>query len=148
MKNLNKQGEFKILRSVAAFIIPIIFLYGIYIVLNGHLSPGGGFAGGVIIGVGFILFNIAFGSKISDKFFTFRGCVITMSVSLIIYLALKGAVFFLGANGYESVIPLGSPGNILSAGLILPVNICIALVVSDMIYLLYSLFSHWGGRID
>ncbi|MPN62579.1 hypothetical protein SDC9_210328 [bioreactor metagenome] len=54
----------------------------------------------------------------------------------------------MGANGLKSFIPLGTPGNILSAGLILPLNVCVALVVASMMYMLYSLFSHWGGRLD
>jgi multicomponent Na+:H+ antiporter subunit B len=59
-----------------------------------------------------------------------------------------GIMFFMGANGLRTFIPLGTPGNILSGGLILPLNICVALVVASMMYMLYSLFSHWGGRLD
>jgi multicomponent Na+:H+ antiporter subunit B len=141
-------GEFKILRAVAIFIIPIILLYGAYITLNGHLSAGGGFSGGTIIGVAVILFNIAFGSEVTDRLITFRGCVRTISLSLLTYLILIGITFFMGANGRRAFIPLGTPGNILSGGLILPLNICVALVVASMMYMLYSLFSHWGGRLD
>lgn len=141
-------GEFKILRAIATFIIPIIFLYGIYIITIGHISAGGGFSGGTVIGVAVILFNIAFGSEVTDRIITFKGCVRTISVSLLIYLILRGITFFMGANGLKSFIPLGTPGNILSAGLILPLNVCVALVVASMMYMLYSLFSHWGGRLD
>ena len=146
--NHRKPSEFKILRSIASGIIPIILLYGAYIAINGHLAPGGGFAGGTIIGVAFILFNIAFGSERSDKFITFNGCVKAISVSLLVYLILKGTTFFMGANGLEPIIPLGTPGNILSSGLILVLNICIAVIVATTMYMLYSLFSHWGGRND
>ena len=40
----------------------------------------------------------------------------------------------MGANHLESGIPLGKPGNILSAGLILPLNICVGLVVAGTMY--------------
>ena len=41
-----------ILQKVAFFLVPVIIIYGIYVILNGHLSPGGGFSGGAIIGSG------------------------------------------------------------------------------------------------
>ena len=41
--------------------MPVILLYGMYIVLNGHLSPGGGFSGGAVMGAGLILYLNAFG---------------------------------------------------------------------------------------
>ncbi|MDE6918934.1 MAG: hypothetical protein K2P89_03405, partial [Lachnospiraceae bacterium] len=44
-----------ILQKVAFFLVPMIIIYGIYVILNGHLSPGGGFSGGAIIGSGLIL---------------------------------------------------------------------------------------------
>ncbi len=148
MKEDHGTGDFKILRAVSAFIIPIILLYGAYLTVNGHRAAGGGFPGGTIIGVAVILFNIAFGSEVTDKFITFKGCVRTISLSLLAYLILRGATFFMGANGMRAIIPLGTPGNIFSGGLILPLNICVALVIASMMYMLYSLFSHWGGRLD
>ena len=45
-----------LLSQVAVYFVPVIFLFGIYIILNGHLSPGGGFAGGAIISAGMILY--------------------------------------------------------------------------------------------
>ncbi len=43
-----------ILQASAAILVPVIIIYGIYVILNGHLSPGGGFSGGAIIGAGLI----------------------------------------------------------------------------------------------
>ncbi|WP_258189578.1 MnhB domain-containing protein [Candidatus Hakubella thermalkaliphila] len=56
-----------IVRYVSRIILPFVQLYGLYVVLHGHLSPGGGFSGGAIIGASMILyalsFNLAAGSK-------------------------------------------------------------------------------------
>ncbi|MBS1332179.1 MAG: hypothetical protein HP053_03100, partial [Christensenellaceae bacterium] len=41
-----------ILQLAAKILVPVILLYGMYIVLNGHLSPGGGFSGGAVMGAG------------------------------------------------------------------------------------------------
>ena len=48
-----------------------------------------------------------------------------------------------GANGMESMIPLGTPGSIFSSGLIFPLNICVGLVVACTIFSFYSLFTDW-----
>ncbi len=57
-----------ITRIVAAFII----IFGIYIVLHGHLTPGGGFPGGVILAAGLVLVVLAFGKNFSRRFVTER----------------------------------------------------------------------------
>ena len=59
-----------ILQKVAGFLVPLIIIFGIYVILNGHLSPGGGFSGGAIIGAGLILYLNAFGFAKTERFFT------------------------------------------------------------------------------
>lgn len=59
-----------ILQLVATFLVPIIIIFGIYIILNGHLGPGGGFSGGAVIGAGLVLYLNAFGFKRTERFFT------------------------------------------------------------------------------
>mgnify|MGYP006976618559 CR=1 FL=1 len=41
-------------------------------------------------------------------------------------------------------IPLGTPGDILSSGLILPLNICVGLVVACTMYAFYAMFRKGG----
>jgi multicomponent Na+:H+ antiporter subunit B len=52
-----------ILNKGARLVLPLIVLFGVYVFLHGHLSPGGGFQGGVIIASGMLLFFIAEPSK-------------------------------------------------------------------------------------
>ena len=52
-----------IIERVSRWMTPFIFLYGIYVVLYGHLSPGGGFPGGVILSSAFILILLAKGKQ-------------------------------------------------------------------------------------
>ncbi len=59
-----------ILQLVATFLVPIIIIFGIYIILNGHLGPGGGFSGGAVIGAGLVLYLNAFGFAKTERFFT------------------------------------------------------------------------------
>lgn len=129
-----------ILQKAATFLVPAIFLFGIYVILNGHLSPGGGFSGGAIIGAGLILYVSAFGFEKTEKFFTEKTQKVISLVALLFYCLAKSYSFFTGANGLESHIPLGKAGAILSSGLILPLNICVGLVVAVTMYTFYCMF--------
>lgn len=134
----------KIFRGAAALLVPVGILFGIYVILNGHLSAGGGFSGGAIIGASLILYAAAFGFEKLEKFFTFRTYQWMSFGALITYTLLKTYSFYTGANNIESHIPLGTPGAILSSGLILPLNICVGLVVACTMYMFYALFTKGG----
>lgn len=129
-----------ILKAAATLLTPFVLIFGIYIVLNGHLSPGGGFSGGAIIGAGLILAANAFGFERTSRFFTRKTYSRISLVALLFYSAAKSYSFYTGANHIESLIPKGTPGAILSSGLILPLNICVGLVVACTMYGFYSLF--------
>lgn len=133
-----------ILQKTTCILFPMIVLYGIYVILNGHLSAGGGFSGGAIIGAGLILFNNAFGFKKTKKIFTYNTFKWVSFISLISYASLKTYSFFTGANHIESYIPLGEPGAILSSGLILPLNIAVGCVVACTMYTFFTMFRKGG----
>ncbi len=134
----------KILQLSARILVPVIILYGIYVILNGHLSPGGGFSGGAIIGAGLILYVNAFGFEKAKRIMNRKNYAVISVVPLLFYALAKGYSFFTGANHLESGIPKGTPGNILSAGLILPLNICVGIVVACTMYHFYTLFRKGG----
>ncbi len=130
-----------ILRGVASLSMPVIMMMGCVVVINGHLSPGGGFSGGAILSTALILCANAYGFERVHSFFNERTFITTSSTALMIYALSKGYSFFTGANDIHSVIPKGTIGNILSGGLILPLNICVGLIVAGTLYGFYALFS-------
>ena len=134
----------KILQTVAMVLVPFIILFGIYVILNGHLSPGGGFSGGAVIGAGLILYLNAFGFEKTERFFTAKTYKWISFSALSFYCIAKSYSFYTGAHHLESGIPLGTPGNILSSGLILPLNICVGLVVACTMYAFFALFRKGG----
>lgn len=128
-----------VLQICSYAVIPIIFVFGIYIILNGHISPGGGFSGGAVLGAGLILYLNAFGFEKTERFMNSTSIKWITFVSLLVYCLAKSYSFFTGANGLESHIPLGTPGAILSSGLILILNICVGCVVACTMYSFYAL---------
>ena len=129
-----------ILQKTATILVPIVLLLGVYVVLNGHLSPGGGFSGGAIMGAGLILYVTAFGFDKMRRFFTYKTYQRVVLVALLTYALSKCYSFYTGANHIESVIPLGTPGAILSSGLILVLNICVGFIVACTMYCFYAVF--------
>ena len=133
-----------ILQMAAHFLVPPITIFGIYVILGGHLGPGGGFSGGAIIGAGLILYLNAFGFRKTERFFTEKTYKILSVCALGCYCLAKSYSFYTGANHIESVIPLGTPGAILSSGLILILNICVGIVVAGTMYTFFVMFRKGG----
>jgi multicomponent Na+:H+ antiporter subunit B len=133
-----------ILQTAARVLVPIIVIFGIYVILCGHLGPGGGFSGGAVIGAGLILYLNAFGFAKTEKFFTAKTYKVMSLGALGCYCLAKSYSFYTGANHIESVIPLGTPGAILSSGLILILNICVGIVVAGTMYTFYVMFRKGG----
>ncbi len=129
-----------ILQRTAGVLSPFLMVFGFYIVLNGHLSPGGGFSGGAVMGSGMVLYLLAFGFKRTERFFNYTTYKTITVSALSFYCIAKSYSFFTGANHLPSFITTGTPGDIFSAGLILPLNIAVGLVVACTIYAFYVMF--------
>lgn len=110
-----KRKASEILRTGSAFLLPIIFLYGIFIFTHGHLTPGGGFQGGVIIASGILLLMLAEISwKMNDLILHW---VESLSGFFYVIIGLLG--IFLAAGFLDNrLLPLGNFGRLFSAGAI------------------------------
>lgn len=133
-----------ILQKVALILVPIIIIFGIYVILNGHLSPGGGFSGGAIIGAALIMYLNAFGFEKTERFFSEKVYKRITFAGLAFYALAKCYAFFCGANGLNSHISKGIAGHIISAGLILPLDIAVGCVVACTMYAFYAMFRKGG----
>ena len=129
-----------ILQRIASFLVPLVLLFGVYIIMNGHISPGGGFSGGAVMGAGLILYLNAFGFRKTERFFTFKTFKVVSLCALSFYAVSKAYSFFTGANHLSSFITPGTPGRLFSAGLIPYLNIAVGLVVCCTMYAFYTLF--------
>jgi len=136
MSREREQGMSLIVKTVTALTVGLILLYGIYILLHGHVSPGGGFAGGVIIALSFVHLMLAFGkdvalNKLPKKvisFFENFGAITFLSIAL---LGLTGGYFFL------NFMPKGEPFRLFSAGTIPLSNIAISLKVGAGLFAIF-----------
>jgi multicomponent Na+:H+ antiporter subunit B len=109
----------------------LIFMYGLYIISHGHLTPGGGFAGGAIVAGAFILLILAYGSKVVNLRKEKTQTSITESIALLVVIILALAGLFLGACVFfNNYLPKGEIGKLISGGIIPLYNIFIGMEVA------------------
>ena len=138
-RHFEPRGD-KILANCVRVIVPLIIVFGAYILLNGHLSPGGGFSGGTVLGAGLVLYLCNYGFKRTARIFNFKIYRAVTALALAFYALSKGYVFFTGANHIENGLGPGAFGRILSGGLLMPLSVAVGLVVASTMYALYALF--------
>lgn len=85
-RNYEEVGMTLIVKTVTRITLGFILLYGIYIAINGHKSPGGGFVGGVIVALAFVHIMLAFGKKVALKRLHSHILRISISVAALIFL--------------------------------------------------------------
>ncbi|GAA0178271.1 hypothetical protein SH2C18_13490 [Clostridium sediminicola] len=131
-----------ILRETSKMIIPFIQIFGIYIIFHGHLSPGGGFAGGTVIGASFILYRVVFGKEAASNKLSYKRLMRTICFSIMLYGIIKGYSFIVGGSHLDlPELPIGTIGNIISGKYLLPLNILVGIIVAITMYVIYALFS-------
>lgn len=129
-----------ILRHGALILVPLTLMFGLYVLFNGHLSPGGGFSGGTIMGAALILYNLAFGDTSTKKFFNYSINKVVKIIALGFYAISMAYAFYMGANQLPSAMSNGIAGTIFSSGFILPLNVCVGFEVACTMFGFYSLF--------
>jgi len=113
-QEMKRQGS-EFLQTGAAFLSPLIILFGIYIFTHGHLSPGGGFQGGVVIASAVLLMVLA------DVSFKFSHALLHFSESLsgagYVLLGLLG-LLLIGVTSFldPRFLPSGVYLSLFSAG--------------------------------
>lgn len=124
-------GMTLIVKKVTQLMSSLIFVYGLYIITHGHLTPGGGFAGGAIVAGAFILLILAFGSKVVSLRKEEMQTSITESIALLVIIMLALAGLFLGSYiFFNNYLPEGELGTLISAGVIPIYNVFIGMEVA------------------
>ncbi|MBN2601496.1 MAG: hypothetical protein JXR87_05855 [Candidatus Marinimicrobia bacterium] len=124
------EGMTLIVKTVTRISVWLILLYGIYIILHGHLSPGGGFAGGVIIALAFLNVMLAYGRNFINRWVNIGFLHDIESSSAALFLAVGILGMAIGGGFLANFISHGKLYNLLSAGTIPVLNIIISAKVS------------------
>lgn len=124
-------------KTVTRLLSPFVALFGAYIIVHGHLSPGGGFPGGVIIASAFLMVLIAYGlSGLKKEGLVMRAEILeSVGGVTIVLLGLLG--IFIGLNFLQNVFPAGCLGSLFSGGMLPFLYLGVGLKVTAGILLVF-----------
>lgn len=155
---MNDSGMTKIVRTISGILFPFIFIYGLYVIAHGHLTPGGGFQGGAIVASGCIMIIVAFGSSWTMKKIKEKNLSIIESVGALCFIGLAllglvfGAVFFNNFLVGSNLIFGGIPGfqttlaNINTAGVLPLMNFAVGMKVIAGLFAIVLVMAHASGK--
>ncbi len=131
-------------KTVARWLKGPILLFGIYMVLYGHITPGGGFGGGVVIASAFILITLASGEAAGLHTFGKNLASKLDSVGLLVFLALGWLGTWLGSgyfyNNFIST-PEAAQFTVLSGGIMPLANLALGLKVASALFLVFTVLT-------
>jgi multicomponent Na+:H+ antiporter subunit B len=105
----------EIVRSASQVLVPLISIFAAYIIMNGHISAGGGFQGGAVIASAILFLLLANPSQALNAAFL----SITESLAGVLFVLVGiGGLIFAGGFLDNRVLPLGEFGAFFSAGTI------------------------------
>ena len=110
-----RQAPSELIETGAGLLLPLILLFGVFIFLHGHLTPGGGFQGGVIIASGILLTFLA--ETLQELSHRVLGLLEMLAGAGYVVIGLLG--LWLAAGFLDPrFLPTGEIGRLVSAGAI------------------------------
>ncbi len=150
---MNNKPEIKriIQRCGCDAILPFALVYVLYIILHGHLSPGGGFQGGVLMAGVVILLYLGHGFEATVDALSYHTLHKSEGVASVVYVALALMGVAVGAQFCQNVLyTQGAAGELYSSGTIFWMNLAVGVKVitgiSSISLLMISLLA--GKDID
>lgn len=137
---MKSEGLSPIVQTIAGILFPITLIFSFYVIMHGHLTPGGGFQGGAVGASAIIMLIVAFGAKkihdmVSEEgissFESIGALIFVLTAILGIFMATTFLSNFLVGKAIFGEIPVwGSNPGVLNSGGILPLlNIAVGMKV-------------------
>ena len=122
------------MKSIAGIVFPLAFMYGVYIFVHGHLTPGGGFQGGTIIASSIILIYLGYGRLNIPESLT----TALESLAALCFIGLGCIGIVKGGNFLWNAVGLGEAGTLLSAGILGPIYVAIGVKVGTELTAIFN----------
>ncbi len=124
---------------ISSIVAPFILLFGMYIIVHGHYSPGGGFQGGTMLAASVILLRLVLGSEIGQLQFNSTWGTPLGSLGVLIYFGTGlAAVFFGGTFLNYHFLPVAQEASMKRSFGILFVEIGVGLAVMAILIAIYD----------
>ncbi len=150
-----------VVRTVTRFLLPAVVMFGAYVIMHGHVTPGGGFQGGAVIASAVALVVVAFGAQRLRRHKETLAVLEDVGALTFVVLAFLGlgVTFFFnslaGAGGLfgreiaaPELLPGSHPGGLNTGGMLALMNWAVGLKVLAGLGSIVVLFSLLGGEDD
>jgi len=147
---MNLNGMTLIVRTTARLLIGIIVVFAVYMGMTGHLGPGGGFAGGVILAATAVLIVLAFGRSAIHGIVTEGTFHLADAGGALAFLAV-GVCGWLSGSFFVNYLPRGELYSLYSGGTIVLSNVAILIKVAAGLggaFLSLTAFRLWTETSD
>ena len=147
------KGMTVIVKTISSWVKVLIFLFGIYIIFFGHLTPGGGFAGGVILASSYVLLMLAYGREFAEENLSLGVASKLDCVGALLFISVALCGLLYGAAGFflnfiYQKWGVGEAFNLVSAGTIPLCNIAIGLKVGASLFLIILVLSMFRPQVS
>ena len=136
-----------IVTNTVRLIVPVIQIFAFYVLAHGHVSPGGGFQGGVVMGASFILVALAWDLDVALARFSVERCILVAALGIVLYAGIGFLSMLLGGEfldyaELEKVLPVSREMARYHA--MLGVEIGVGFTVTAIMFALYANLSSEG----
>jgi multisubunit Na+/H+ antiporter MnhB subunit len=146
--NLNDstKGMTPIVKTIVRFALGIMVIFGVYIICYGHLTPGGGFAGGVMLACGYIILTLAFGKEVALGKIGNTAASLLDNFGALAFISI-GLLGFTAGFFFKNFLPHGHLFDLWSAGIIPLCNVAIGIKVMASLFAVFIALSIFGRFI-
>lgn len=139
----NNKGMTIIVKTIVRYVIGITVIFGAYIVLYGHLTPGGGFAGGVILASAYVMLTMAFGKEMGLSKMSNAAASVLDNSGALAFIVI-GILGYTGGWFFYNFLGKGKQFDLFSAGTIPLCNIAIGIKVTASLFAIFIALSIFG----
>ncbi|HUW30306.1 MAG TPA: MnhB domain-containing protein [Planctomycetota bacterium] len=129
-----------IVKTIARLVVGFIIVFGSSVILHGHLSPGGGFAGGSMLACGFVLVLLAYGRTETHRILSENRAAAWDSLGAFAFLSIALFGYFSGAF-FRNFLPLGHQFQLISSGTVMWSNVAIGIKVGACLFAAYLMLA-------
>jgi multicomponent Na+:H+ antiporter subunit B len=129
-RHIESRAEMTIMvRNIIRALLPVVLVFGVYLITYGHLTPGGGFQGGMALVGAVMSFYLAYGYEIL-RGFLHEDLDMTEHMGAIAYLGVGLIGLLAGASYLTNFLKGGTPGSLFSGGIVFVLNLVVGVKVA------------------
>lgn len=138
---MKQPGMTIIVKTVTRVMVWMMLVYGMYLILHGHLTPGGGFGGGVIIALALLCIFLAYGRDFTGEWLNINLLHRAESAAILLFLVIGVLGVLAGGAFLANFLNHGEMFTLVSAGTIPILNILIGVKVGFSLFLVVWILS-------